>query len=323
MLPCLHRPVTNFCLLSFTSLLGMCVPNTYKITHHPGVAFDIIILIDNTDRRFAWERIFTDLSIYMESIAIGNVDGCHNKFALVGFGEITHPPKVYSTTNGDRLLGFNAFLTLFKSLNKTIPGRLSIHDGYRAIRTAMTDIPLRNSTANCHVERTMLLIPGTWWQPLHGLSTAPSTAELSSQLAQLNIRLHYFPVLSTGPHGFSLTVVYLIRYGSRVCRRVHPRVHVISHVIISAFNHLPYYNLTLKSGGFVWNLFRLHHDCWITEIVSQARFKSGNCINCSCNGNGVMQCQSMNESASAECACIGGNGLVSTCRHYYTVEHCN
>ena len=298
--------------LSSTSLLGMCVPNTYKMTHHPGVAFDIIILMDNVDERFAWETRFADLSIYMESIAIGNVDGCHNKFALVGFGEITHPPKVYSTTNGDKLLGFNAFLTLFKSLNNTIP-RLSLHDGFWAIRTAMTDIPLRNSTENCHVERTMLLIPdfAEFQEPFE-----LPTAELSSQLAQLNIRLHFFTLVISSYTGFSQTEAYGYN-----CKRLLMTRNWNS---FRYFGYSQYLNFSLKSGGFVWNLLRLLlQDCWFTGIVSQARFKSGDCINCSCNGNGVRQCQSMNESTSAECACIAGNGLVSTFRHYYTVEHCN
>ena len=315
----LHRPVTNFCLLSSTSLLGMCVPNTYKMTHHPGVAFDIIIVIERVEHRGVWETHFTDLSIYMESNAIGNVDGCHNKFALVGFGEITHPPEVYSTTNGDKLLGFNAFLTLFKSLNNTIPWRLSIRDGYRAIRTAMTDIPLRNSTKNCHVERTMLLVPDVLTLGRLELPTALSTAELSSLLAQLNIRLHYFALTYSEIAGFSQTEVYEARHDNHVCKR---RLKSVWNSF-AFFGYTNYFNLTSKSGGFVWNLLASRLDCLITGIVSQARFKSGDCINCSCNGNGVMQCQSMNESASAECACIAGNGLVSTFRHYYTVEHCN
>ena len=315
----LHRPVTNSCLFSSTFLLGMCVPNTYKMTHRPGIAFDIIIVIDAVWFADKLNDFFTDLSVYMESIAIGNVDGCHNKFALVGFGRLNDPPKVYSTTNGDKLYGFNAFLTLFKSLNRTVFRSRNGHDGFWAMHIAMTDIPLRNSTEKCHVERTMFLATVSSRRKRR---YKLSGAGLYSRLAQLNIRLHSFGSTGISFAVFSHTGVHEGRSVDHVCKKRPASTRLLDSEYGS------YFNLTIRSGGIAWSWLSLYtdritRDCWLNETVSQARFRSGDCVKCSCNGNGVMQCQSVNESTSAECACIAGNSLVSTFRHYYTVEHCN
>ena len=294
-------------------------------------AIDFIMVVDQSKsmkRYIDWLKSFVpNLNTELESKNIGSSATCPNQYGAIGFGNADSAfPKIYETSSGSALVLIREFAEISTNLNEKEFGRTE--HGYLSISTALTRLPLRNSTRRCQVQRHLLLLTDE--------DNDVSVERVSRcHVETLLTKYHtYFHVIvdqtftvnnSPGVGVTSNGIGYKVPTTGDGCFNTSDDFRIGKGY---ADTRLDYTSLALQQnvGGTAWNILQLLDravqkatECALVHEI-HAR-SSGTCFNCSCNILGQEVCQPADGAVARQCACLHSNGLVSTVPEQVTYQH--
>ena len=301
------------------------MPHTDAIVK-ANTAVDFIMVVDQTPsmrKSITWLNTFVpQFNTEMESANVGTAATCQNQYAVVGFGLKKDPfQAIYHTQNGSTLFPIADFADVSRRL-KEAGGRFE--DGYFAMYAALSNLPLRNSTRNCQVKRSILLMTNEHRNTIKDARfRSLDRAKMKLLLKRYKIELHVmvdnqFVVGGFGGVGVdSRGIGYMAPPNSDVCFNISSNI-----TIQDGFDSTmkDYVTLALETGGTAWDIERIYMPaaqaairCGLVHVIrSSSTFPQGNCFNCSCNSLGREECQPAGSMATRQCACLRDGGLVST-----------
>ena len=309
---------------------GKCSPNTNSIKE-ADVAIDFIIVIDQSrglEKYSSWLATFAPyLNSELEAINIGSTTTCPNQYALVGFGNVDPLPIIYKTQNGSSLFSIFDFAEV--SRNSTNTG--VVEHGYLAMATALTDLPLRNSTQHCQVQRHLLLMTDEDNDYYNDSLTA---FEMSNLLRKYRTYLHVIVdqrFFVGGFEGVGINVngiAYKQSTTSEVC--YHASADSIKGWAY-ARTDIQYTSIALQRhiGGSAWDTSRIDGEQWgrnalrcglMQEIRARSKILKGMCYNCSCNSGGQEECQPVGDVPAKYTTCKSSLSIKPAQRGQTTVR---
>ena len=294
-------------------------------------AIDFIMVVDQSKSMKSyidWLKSFVpNLNAELESKNIGSSATCPNQYGAIGFGNADSAfPKIYETSSGSALVSIREFAEISTNLNEKELGRTEY--GYLSISTALTHLPLRNSTRRCVVQRHLLLLTDedndvsdeivsrcdveallTKYQTyFHVMVDQNFTVNNSPGVGVTSNGIGY-KVPTNGDGCFNTSADFRIGKGFAGTRQVYTSLALQQNV-----------------GGTAWNILQLQDravqkatECALVHEI-HAR-SSGTCFNCSCNFLGQEMCQPADGAVARQCACLQSNGLVSTVPEQMTYQH--
>ena len=285
------------------------------------MAIDFIMVVDQSrgmENYSSWLATFAPyLNTELEAINIGSTKTCPNQYALVGFGKIDPLPIIYKTQNGSSLFSIFDFAEV--SRNSTYTGRFEY--GYLAIATALTDLPLRNSTQHCQVQRHLLLL--TDEDNDSSYSNSLTAYEMSNFLRKYRTYPHVIVdqrFFVDGSEGVGMNVNgigYKQSTTSDVC--FHASADSIKGWAY-AKTYMQYTSIALQRhiGGTAWDILRIDDEqsartalrCGLTqEIRARSKILKGMCYNCSCNSGGREECQPVGDVSAKYTTCKSSSSI--------------
>ena len=293
---------------------GQCSPNINTIKE-ADVAIDFIMVVDQSlllEKYSSWLVTFAPyLNTELEAIKIGSTTTCPNQYALVGFGKLDPLPIIYKTQNGSSLFSIFDFAEV--SRNLTHKGR--VEHGYLAMATALTDLPLRNSTQHCQVQRHLLLLTD---EDNDSSDNDSITAyEMSNLLRKYRTYLHVIVDQRFFVDGFEGVGMNVNGIGYKQSTTSDVCFHASADSIKGwAYpgTDIHYTSMALQRhiGGTAWDIFRIDDEQWgrtalrcglMQEIRARSKILKGMCYNCSCNSGGQEECQPVGDVSAKYTTC--------------------
>ena len=316
-----ERFVILFSFFFFFCQLGQCVPHINKVVEAQ-TAIDFIMVVDQKENmrlQLAWLKSFViTLHPELNTKNIGSSETCLNQYALIGFGgyDRRNFPIIYRTKSGSPMFSIMDFTDVPIHPNSEAGG-----SGYLALSKAMTDLPLRNSTRNCQIQRHILFMTkGNREQ--RGISRRDIESLLVKYHTYLHVivRQHFVVNGSRAAVGISANGIgYKRPTNGDVCISTSPDFHIQKRY---PETRRLYTSLALQQnvGGTAWNVHvirlktRGSQEVLECALVHEIQARSiGTCLNCSCNSVGQEECQ-----PAEHYVCLRENNRVS--REYARIK---
>ncbi|XP_065179368.1 sushi, von Willebrand factor type A, EGF and pentraxin domain-containing protein 1-like [Sycon ciliatum] len=311
---------------------GLCQPGARSgrlVEHKSAAAVDAVLVVDQSRSmgdEIEWlKTLIPILNSNLLTADIGSSPACPNRFAVVGFARRSpnETASLYRSASGSSLFSIREYPAAVALLSEDAQGR--VEDGYQAMDYALENIPLRSTTADCAVARTMFLLTDEdrdAGRLGRDITISSIRSKLSTYQVQLNVIVDsIFTVDGAQGVGRTDSVGFRQSGDPNQC-------NVLSRSVRTRFaygnTNRTYIDLALRLGGGAWDINLLRNaslrdtmtcsivNLQVAEIPSQLQV----CEICSCSVDHDEVCQpATSQAQSDECYCryAGGTWVNGVC----------